>query len=105
LRQLPRRQREALALRFFADMNEAEIAEAMGISRGTVKSAISRGISSLGTSVTPPHHRLVMSDASGTCQMIASPVSSTPSARKRHRASSGDLDLINAVSRNAARVG
>lgn len=48
LRQLPRRQREAVALRFFADLNEAEIADAMGISRGTVKSTISRGVSALG---------------------------------------------------------
>lgn len=46
---MPSRLREALALRFFADLNEAEIAEAMGISRGTVKSTISRGVSSLGT--------------------------------------------------------
>jgi RNA polymerase sigma-70 factor (sigma-E family) len=48
LRQLPRRQREAVALRFFADLNEAEIAQTMGISRGTVKSTISRGVSALG---------------------------------------------------------
>jgi RNA polymerase sigma-70 factor (sigma-E family) len=48
LRQLPPRQREALALRFFADLTEAEIARSMGISRGTVKSTISRGISALG---------------------------------------------------------
>jgi RNA polymerase sigma-70 factor (sigma-E family) len=48
LRQLPRRQREALALRFFADLSEAEIARTMGISRGTVKSTISRGVSALG---------------------------------------------------------
>lgn len=46
--QLPRRQREALALRFFADLSEAEIAQTMGISRGTVKSTISRGVSALG---------------------------------------------------------
>jgi RNA polymerase sigma-70 factor (sigma-E family) len=49
LRQLPRRQREALALRYFADLDEAEIAESMGISRGTVKSTLSRGVSALGT--------------------------------------------------------
>jgi RNA polymerase sigma-70 factor (sigma-E family) len=49
LRQLPRRQREALALRYFADLDEAEIAEAMGISRGTVRSNISRGVTALAT--------------------------------------------------------
>lgn len=47
LRRLPPRQREALALRFFADLGEVEIADAMGISRGTVKSTISRGIAAL----------------------------------------------------------
>jgi RNA polymerase sigma-70 factor (sigma-E family) len=48
LRQLPPRQREALALRFLADLDEPEIAELMGISRGTVKSTVSRGIAALG---------------------------------------------------------
>jgi RNA polymerase sigma-70 factor (sigma-E family) len=47
LMQLPPRQREALGLRFFADLDEAEIAQTMGISRGTVKSTISRGIAAL----------------------------------------------------------
>jgi RNA polymerase sigma-70 factor (sigma-E family) len=48
LRRLAPRQREALTLRYFADLNEAEIAESMGISRGSVKSTISRGIVALG---------------------------------------------------------
>jgi RNA polymerase sigma-70 factor (sigma-E family) len=48
LRRLPPRQREALALRFLADLDEPEIAELMGISRGTVKSTVSRGIAALG---------------------------------------------------------
>lgn len=48
LRRLAPRQREALTLRYFADLNEAEIAEAMGTSRGSVKSTISRGIVALG---------------------------------------------------------
>jgi RNA polymerase sigma-70 factor (sigma-E family) len=49
LRQLPQRQREALlTLRFFADLTEAEIAQTMGISRGTVRSTVSRGMSALG---------------------------------------------------------
>jgi RNA polymerase sigma-70 factor (sigma-E family) len=38
LRTLPARQREALVLRFYADMSEAQIADAMQISRGAVKS-------------------------------------------------------------------
>jgi RNA polymerase sigma-70 factor (sigma-E family) len=47
LRELPPRQREALVLRFFGDLQEPEIARAMGISRGTVKSTISRGLAAL----------------------------------------------------------
>lgn len=47
LRALPRRQREALVLRYYLDLSEAEIAEAMGVSRGTVKSTTSRGLAAL----------------------------------------------------------
>jgi RNA polymerase sigma-70 factor (sigma-E family) len=48
LKRLPDRQREALVLRFYLDMSEDEIAATMRISRGTVKSATSRGIAALG---------------------------------------------------------
>jgi RNA polymerase sigma factor (sigma-70 family) len=48
LRQLPTRQREALTLRYFLDLPDAEIAAAMGISQGTVKSTISRALGALG---------------------------------------------------------
>jgi RNA polymerase sigma-70 factor (sigma-E family) len=48
VRRLPRRQREALMLRYFADLDVPEIARAMGISPGTVKSTLSRGIAALG---------------------------------------------------------
>jgi RNA polymerase sigma factor (sigma-70 family) len=48
LRRLPPRQRKALALRFLADLDEPEIAGLMGISQGTVKSTVSRGIAALG---------------------------------------------------------
>ena len=44
---LPPRQREALVLRYYADLSEAEIAESMGISRGAVKSHTARGIAAL----------------------------------------------------------
>jgi RNA polymerase sigma-70 factor (sigma-E family) len=47
LRQLPERQREALVLRYYLDLSEAEIATAMGISRGTVKSATSRALATV----------------------------------------------------------
>ena len=47
LRGLPGRQRQALVLRYYADMSEAQIAVMMGISKGAVKSHTARGISSL----------------------------------------------------------
>ena len=47
LRALPRRQRQAIVLRFYADLSEAQIAELMGISKGAVKSHTSRGMSAL----------------------------------------------------------
>ena len=47
LRRLQARQREALVLRYYADLSEAEIAEAMRISRGAVKSHASRGMAAL----------------------------------------------------------
>lgn len=47
LRKLPTRQREAIVLRYYGDLSEAQIANAMRISRGAVKSHTSRGISAL----------------------------------------------------------
>lgn len=44
---LPPRQRAVLVLRYFNDMPEAEIADALGCSLGTVKSHVSRGLSRL----------------------------------------------------------
>ena len=47
LRDLPPRQREVIALRHYLQLSEAEIADALGISRGAVKSHASRGAASL----------------------------------------------------------
>jgi RNA polymerase sigma factor (sigma-70 family) len=47
LHRLPRRQREVLVLRYYVDLSEAQIAEAIGISRGAVKSHASRGMATL----------------------------------------------------------
>ena len=47
LRTLPPRQREALVLKYYADLSEAQIATAMGISRGAVKSHTARGVAAL----------------------------------------------------------
>jgi RNA polymerase sigma-70 factor (sigma-E family) len=44
---LPARAREVLALRYYLDMSDAEIAEAMGISRGSVSSTASRALAAL----------------------------------------------------------
>jgi RNA polymerase sigma factor (sigma-70 family) len=47
LRTLPARQREALVLRYYADLSEAQIASTMGISRGAVKSHMARATAAL----------------------------------------------------------
>jgi RNA polymerase sigma-70 factor (sigma-E family) len=49
LRTLPARQREALVLKFYADLSEAQIASAMGISKGAVKSHTARAIAAMRT--------------------------------------------------------
>ena len=49
LRTLPARQREAVVLRFYADLSEAQIAHAMQISQGAVKSHTARAMATLRT--------------------------------------------------------
>jgi RNA polymerase sigma-70 factor (sigma-E family) len=49
VRQLPDRQREVLTLRYWAGLTETEIAQALGISGGAVKSNASRGMDKLET--------------------------------------------------------
>ena len=48
LRKLPRRQREALVLRYYLDLSIDEVAHAMGVAPGTVKSATHRGLAAVG---------------------------------------------------------
>jgi RNA polymerase sigma factor (sigma-70 family) len=48
IRRLPARQREALVLRYYLDLDEGETAAAMRVSRGTVKSTTSRALAALG---------------------------------------------------------
>jgi RNA polymerase sigma-70 factor (sigma-E family) len=48
LRKLPRRQREAVVLRYYLDLSIEETARVMGISPGTVKSATHRGLAAVG---------------------------------------------------------
>lgn len=47
MRGLSARHREALVLRYWLDLSEAEMAEAMNVTRGTVKSHVSRGLDAL----------------------------------------------------------
>jgi RNA polymerase sigma-70 factor (sigma-E family) len=49
LRTLPDRQREAIVLRYYADLSEADIAATMGISKGAVKSHTARAMAALKT--------------------------------------------------------
>jgi len=51
LRLLPQRQREVLVLRYYSDLSEADIGDAIGVSRGAVKSHASRGMAALRTTL------------------------------------------------------
>jgi RNA polymerase sigma-70 factor (sigma-E family) len=53
LRSLPERQREVITLRYYLDLSEGEIADALGISRGAVKSHGSRGAAALRQRLAP----------------------------------------------------
>jgi RNA polymerase sigma-70 factor (sigma-E family) len=48
---LPRRQREVLTLRYYLDLSEAQIADALSISAGAVKTHAHRGLTALRTDV------------------------------------------------------
>ena len=51
IRALPRRQREAVVLRYYGDLREIDTAEVMGISVGAVKTHTSRGLAALAKSL------------------------------------------------------
>lgn len=52
MRQLPDRQRDALALRYYLELSQAEIAQAMGISNGSVKTHLHRALANLAALLT-----------------------------------------------------
>lgn len=54
LQQLSDKQREVLILRYYSDLSEAEIADALGISRGAVKTHAHRGLAHLRTVLGSP---------------------------------------------------
>ena len=54
LAQLPRRQREAVALRYLADFSEAQTAAALGCTPGTVKTHTARGLHALRVTLDLP---------------------------------------------------
>lgn len=51
VRRLPRRQREVLVLRYFSDLSELQIAQALDISPGSVKAHAHRGLAALRASM------------------------------------------------------
>ena len=53
LRTLPDRQREVLVLRYYSDLSEAQIAQALEISTGAVKTHAHRGLTALRTTIDP----------------------------------------------------
>jgi RNA polymerase sigma-70 factor (sigma-E family) len=54
LQQLSEKQREVLILRYYSELSEAEIADALGISRGAVKTHAHRGLARLRAAIGPP---------------------------------------------------
>lgn len=54
VRMLPERQRTCLVLRFYLEMTESETADALGISKNSVKTHCRRGLAALETSVPEP---------------------------------------------------
>jgi RNA polymerase sigma-70 factor (sigma-E family) len=55
LARLPKRQREVVTLRYLLDMSEEQVAETLGIARGTVKATSSQGLSALRARLGPDY--------------------------------------------------
>ena len=54
MRRLPKRQREVVALRYLADVSEAETARLLGCTPGTIKQHAHRGLAALRLGLTTP---------------------------------------------------
>jgi RNA polymerase sigma-70 factor (sigma-E family) len=72
LRALPPRQRAVVVLRYWEQLTQAETAELLGCSEGTVKSAASRGLSRL-RELTAPWHDPQPPLATEACRMKGTP--------------------------------
>jgi RNA polymerase sigma factor (sigma-70 family) len=59
LADLPKRQRSVLVLRFYADLSVRDVAQALDIPEGTVKTLTRRGLKRLGDSMDPAELREV----------------------------------------------
>jgi RNA polymerase sigma-70 factor (sigma-E family) len=57
IQQLPERQRQVVVLRYYEDLSEAETADVLGVSAGTVKSSLSRGLDRLEQLLADPSYR------------------------------------------------
>jgi RNA polymerase sigma-70 factor (sigma-E family) len=53
LRRLPRRQRDVVVLRYLADLSEADVAESLGVSAGSVKQHAHRAVAALRRALGP----------------------------------------------------
>lgn len=51
---LPKRQRECLVLRYYLDLSEAEIAQALDVTPGSVKTHVHRGMAALAQTLEDP---------------------------------------------------
>jgi RNA polymerase sigma-70 factor (sigma-E family) len=60
---LPARQRAVIVLRYYEDLSEADIADQLGLSLGTVKSHASRALASLRARLTEPPAALALETA------------------------------------------
>ena len=56
---LPRRQRQAVALRYLGDLSDGEVAAALGISAGSVKTHVHRGLAALRSRLGPDIEEMV----------------------------------------------
>jgi RNA polymerase sigma factor (sigma-70 family) len=62
LRSLPRRQREAVALRYLSGLSDAEVAQSLGVSPSAAKTHVTRGLDALRRQLGPTFDREVFLD-------------------------------------------